>query len=492
MTFMRARWLGAAAVIISAVTPILFAQSAPRARPTMSANRTGQTSAVIVVARCVEQLDAAACQRALKLGLSAKEKSQVLTYKYVGLQEPNSKLLDTAIALDPQNALAHFLHNSLESLLKAIELNPEWKRYYVEAALLGASDPKYASTDDGLKLWQLALQDAPDDPRVYSGYAKALKARGRTADAEAILKCGVAANPSDADSARELCELHIKAKDFSKLRPACQQAIRVADRSVDMLAWELEEVKEYALAEKAYRVWLERYDDGQRYVRYLNLANVLRQEGKLAETAAIERTYLARHPEQSIHRDFYASVLEEMGNIAAAEEQYELAAKNGSDCGANSQLGQFYLRQKRYDEAFKRFEKSYEGQLDCPPTTYILAYDSQAFGSTRNRIPAFETAMLSRARPKDEEKSAQVWYGYGSMAREFGRFDEALIGYRRAAELSPNEAFRFGALGWAYYDLRRYREAIDAFEEAEKRQPGYLKDTPEVWKRYQESLARRK
>ena len=452
--------------------------------------RTGAPpSATILVGQCLEQLNAAACGRALKLQLSPKDKSQVLTFEYGAQPGADAKLLDAAIGLDPQNALAYFLRPNLQSFLRAIELNPQWKRYYVDAALMAAGNPKYASTDEGLKLWQLALENAPDDPRAYPGYAKALRARGKTEAAEAMLRRGVAANPDDADSAAELCDLYIKEKDFAKLRPACRRAIEIPNSRVDTLAEDLKDLKEYALAEAAFREWLQRYDDGQWYVRFMNLTITLREEGKLAETAAMERWYIATHPDDPSERDQYGMVLEQMGNIAAAQEQYELAAKDRTDCGADAQLGRFYLHQKRYDDAFKEFEKSYEGQSNCPYTTYILTHQADSFGPTRQRIPAFEAAMLSRARPKDEETSAEAWYGYGSMAQDFRLFEEALTGYRKATELSPNEAFRFGALGWAYYDLHRYREAVDAFEQAEKKQPGYLKSAPEVLKRYQESLA---
>ena len=471
------------------VSPISSGQTAPAAKSTVRVNRTHHPSAAALVARCTEQLDLGACERALKLQLSPKEKSQVLAFEFEAQPDSDWKLLDAAIAVDPQNALAYFLRPNLKSFLKAIELNPQWKRYYVDAALIATRNPKYASTDEGLKLWQLALENAPDDPRLYPGYAKTLKARGKTGEAEAMLKRGVAANPDDADSAAELCDLYIMEKDFAKLRPACRRAIEIPTGRVDLLAWELVDVKEYALAEAAYRAWLQRYDDGQWNVRFLNLVNVLRQEGKLAEAAAMERWYIAIHPDYPGERVQYGMLLEQMGNIAAAQEQYELAAKDRNDCGANAQLGRFYLHQKRYDDAFKEFEKSYEGQSTCPDTTYILTHNPDAFGTARSRVLAFQSTMLAQARPKDDEKSAEAWNRYGMMAQEFGRFQEELTAYRKAAESSPNEAFRFGAVGWAYYDLHRFREAVEAFEQAEKKQPGYLKSAPEVLKRYQESLA---
>jgi len=91
-------------------------------------------------------------------------------------------------------------------------------------------------------------------------------------------------------------------------------------------------------------------------------------------------------------------------------------------------------------------------------------------------------------RPWDE-KTANKWYRFAQLSHAFGQNDQAAAAYRGSADLSPKQAFPLGGLGWALYEAGRYQEAIAAFEEAEKRQPGYLKSAPEVEKRYQESLA---
>jgi Tfp pilus assembly protein PilF len=120
---------------------------------------------------------------------------------------------------------------------------------------------------------------------------------------------------------------------------------------------------------------------------------------------------------------------------------------------------------------------------------YVLTHEPKAFGPEEKQIPQFEEKILARARPKPEEKTANTWYRFANLAHEFGSNDEAAIAYRKAADLSPKQAFPLGGLGWALFDAGRYQEAISAFEAAEKREPGYLKSAPEVEKRYKESLA---
>jgi tetratricopeptide (TPR) repeat protein len=449
--------------------------------------------------RCIADLNLLACRHAEKLLLSTKERSQVLTYEFITepLGPESKTLLDDAIRLDPQNALAYFLRAScctdkpeeaVKSYRRAIELNPEWKRYYVDVAILADSADSYKSSDEGLRLWQIALESAPDDPRSYAGYGNALKSRGKIAEAEAVFQKGLMANPYDARYASGLCSLYIEQKNLTKLRPSCTTAIRLDSEQLETLAWQLNGIKEYPLAESAYRKALERGFDPQHTLE-LNLASTLVVEGKAAEAAEIYKGYLAGHSSDFLYRDAYASALEASGDLKGAEEQYIEAADEHSDCTTHGSLGLFYLHQKRYQEAFGQFDQAFQDQWDCSTPVYALTNEMKSFGPEQQNVSRFEERILARVHPKEDEKVANTWYRFAKLAHDFGRNDEAATAYRKAADLSPRQAFPLGGLGWALYDAGRYQEAIAAFEEAEKRQPGYLKSAPDVEKRYQESLA---
>jgi len=513
------------------VLPVLAAQSVPVGKPSVS-SQARQTSDRGQVARCLEELDVLACKRAQKLPLTAREKSQVLTYEFVAQPPPinATTALDNAIALDPQNALAYFLRAHIAANdqgvrlhLKAIELNPEWKRYYVDVAILADNADSYKSSEQGLQLWQRALESAPDDFRVYAGYGNALRTRGRIAAAEAMFQKGLAANPSDAQSAAGLCSLYIKQKNVDKLRYACRTAVGFSAAPLDSLAFELNQVQEYALAELAYRKALERVSDPQHVLTVnlastllqegkaseaeavyrklmesggdpqhsliLNLATTLLQEGKGSEAAEIYKVHLANYPDDFWWRDAYASALESMGDFQGAEEQYLEAVDEHPDCSTNGDLGLFYLHRKKYQEALGHFDQAFQDQWDCPTPVFALTQDKQSFGAEQAKVTQFEEKILARVRPKEDEKTANTWYRFAQLSHAFGQNEQATPAYRRAADLSPKQAFPLGGLGWALYESGRYQEAIAAFEEAEKREPGYLKSAPEVDKRYQESLA---
>lgn len=512
------------------VLPVLAAQSVPVGKPSVS-SQVHQTSDRGQVARCLEELDMLACKRAQKLPLTAKEKSQVLTYEFVAQPPPinATTALDKAIALDPQNALAYFLRahfatndQAVRFYLKAIELNPEWKRYYVDAALLSGNADSYKS-NKGLQLWQHALESAPDDLRVYAGYGNALRARGRIAAAEAMFQKGLAANSSDAQSAAGLCSLYIKENKRNKLRSACRSAVGFSAAPLESLAFELSQAQEYALAELAYRKALERALDPRNVLSLnlastllqegkpfkaeavyrklienggdpqhslmLNLASTLLQEGKASEAAEIYKAHLARHPDDFTWRDSYASALESMGDFQGAEGQYVEAVDENENCQTHGDLGLFYMHRKKYQQALDEFDRAFQDQWDCPTPVFALTQDKESFGAEQARVTQFKEKMLARVRPKEDEKTANTWYRFAQLSQDFGENGQAIPAYRRAADLSPKQAFPLGGMGWALYESGRYQEAIAAFEEAEKREPGYLKSAPEVDKRYQESLA---
>lgn len=123
---------------------------------------------------CVEQLDFSSCERAEKLRVPPKEKAEVLIFKYSAGPLCSSEVpLDKAIKLDPQNALAYFLKAE---------------------AIMNLGCP--ACDSIVLKTWQLALESAPDDPRILAGYGNALLAQKKTSEAQAMFCKAIERNPS--------------------------------------------------------------------------------------------------------------------------------------------------------------------------------------------------------------------------------------------------------------------------------------------------------
>jgi len=474
------------------------------AQTTSPAARKPAAAASAAVHACVEQLDLLSCERAEKLGLPPKEKAKVLIYKYSAgpLCSSEILLLDKAVKLDPQNALAYFLKAeamrctgnrdaAIPLYVKAIELNPEWKPYYVDVGLL--MNLGCAGCDSILlKTWQLALESSPDDPRALAGYGNALLAQKKTSEAQSMFRKALERNPSDAVAAFGLCQIYLGSPNLGSYRQFCETAIPgISESELGSLSYQLEQKKDYSLAETAYRRAIAISSRDSREGNRLNLAAVLLYENKAKEAAQIYRDYLATNPvDAGTWMDSYANALEQSGEIKKAEEQYLSAVDLHYDCGTLSGLGGFYSRQKRYGEAAQIFEKALQENWDCH---YVIPQLRDVFaklGQNHDReLAAFEDKLIAAARPGPEVQNSDRYYRFANFLNELGRFEDAALAYRKAADLDTNEVPPLGGLGEAFFALGRYKEAVAAYEEAEHRQSGYLDAAPELKKHYLESLA---
>jgi tetratricopeptide (TPR) repeat protein len=85
-----------------------------------------------------------------------------------------------------------------------------------------------------------------------------------------------------------------------------------------------------------------------------------------------------------------------------------------------------------------------------------------------NRLPEalreYETAV--RLKPTDA-----AWYALGRAYAAMGRFAEAAYAIRRAAQLSIHAHDRYRALGQLYLKMEQPREALEAFNEAQRLSP---------------------
>jgi tetratricopeptide (TPR) repeat protein len=477
--------------------PALIAQTTSSSPPKPAAAASDSVRA------CIEQLDIFSCERAEKLRLPPKEKAEIFIYQYSAGPLCSPELpLDKAIKLDPQNALAYFLKAeailctgnrdaAIPLYIKAIELNPEWKPYYVDVGLL--MNLGCAGCDSiVLKIWQLALETAPDDPRVLAGYGNALLSQKKTLEAQTMFRKALDRSPSDGVVAFGLCQIYIGSPGLGSYRSFCETAIPgISYSELGSLAYQLEQKKDYSLAEQAYRRAITISSRDSRKGDRLNLAAVLLYENKAAEAATIYRDYLATNPaDAGTWMDPYANALERSGEIKKAEEEYLRAVDLHYECGTLSGLGGFYFRQKRYGEAVPVFEKALQENWDCH---YVIPQLRDAFaklGQNHDQeLAAFEDKLIAVARPAPEVQNSDRYYRFAKFLEELGRLEDAALAYRKAADLDTNEVPPLGGLGEVFYALRRYQQAVAAYEEAEHRQSGYLDAAPELKKHYLESLA---
>src|SRR5260221_665785 len=71
------------------------------------------------------------------------------------------------------------------------------------------------------------------------------------------------------------------------------------------------------------------------------------------------------------------------------------------------------------------------------------------------------------------QRSKGQWMQEGNTLRDLKRYQEALSAYEQAIRLDPNDAYAYRCKGDALYDLKHYQEALAAYEQAISLNPNF-------------------
>lgn len=477
--------------------PGLFAQQPPIRKPPSAVSESSP------ITKCVEQSDAAACQRALKLPLSSQRRSEVLTFLHDAQfscgQGEDLKNLNEAIRLDPKNALAYFLKaravecagdmlGAVSLYLKAIELHPEWARYYVN---VGEILNRYrGGSEQAIQAWRRAVESEPDNARALAGYGVALRVAKQPAAAVPPLRKAIELDPTLSSAHRDLCLVLAEAKALAELRPVCERAIELGSGlPLREIGAALEGAGEYMLAEKAYRRGLTTDPANSQHFVY-DAARVLSKQQKNTEIIELYRSYFSRHPAEWSFIEQHVEMIEKAGDVAFAEQILIEAARRDGICTNLRNLGDLYARHERIPEAIVQYKKAVETQADCPGAIYGLRKAYAAHGGNPAELAEFEEQQLAKRRPAMERPD--LYTAYARILHAFGRTEGALAAYRKAAELDKSTINSLGALADYLRVLQRYDEAIKVFEEARRRMPEAFAANGWLKQQYEATLAAKK
>lgn len=180
--------------------------------------------------------------------------------------------------------------------------------------------------------------------------------------------------------------------------------------------------------------------------------------------------YYERIPDTS---PFYRiSQLEKASNLARLERKDEaietlntLVDENPVDLSGYMALGSIYSRDKQYREAADIFDKAVN-QIGEPQTYHWNLFFRRGIAYERLKEwekaePNFKQSLsLSANQPEVLNYLGYSWIDQGV------HLDEGMDMIRKAVDLRPRSGFIVDSLGWAYYRLGRYEEAVEELERA--------------------------
>ena len=155
-------------------------------------------------------------------------------------------------------------------------------------------------------------------------------------------------------------------------------------------------------------------------------------------------------------QSFHAEAIEELQKFLAADSQSPRRAE------AKLKLGLAQVRLKQYDQARETFRALVkDGGTESHEASVWLArvYLRQGQGDKLlDLVRTLPTSSLSA------EQKGQITMFAGIWLEDQGRFDDAIVRYRQVAKVGEPASQRAEArwrVGWVYYRMARYREAVD-------------------------------
>ncbi len=292
----------------------------------------------------------------------------ILSYLQIGYWKNTQTLFSHAIAVNPQNYLAH---NNLALALKD-QGDSEAARHHFEAALasnstytesinnLGLLDAEAGDLAAAEKRFLKVLEIKPRHPIATHNLAKIAFSNGEISHAESLFRSALANKPNFADAHYDLGYLLMQENRIEEAAQSFKNAIQIApDRSNARINYAIAQSKlgniDHAFA--TYREVLTRDPSNELAAR--NFALLLFETGRASMADNVLNTFLQTNPQQSELRNFWATSLRERGLLENAVEQYEFLAQADPDNADNyNNLGVVYGRMDDHAAALFEFERA--------------------------------------------------------------------------------------------------------------------------------------
>ena len=172
------------------------------------------------------------------------------------------------------------------------------------------------------------------------------------------------------------------------------------------------------------------------------------------------------------------ALLEE-GKAQQGQEALETALALVSDRQLRlTLLGDYTTLLASQNQWTKVLKQAKESLRLVPNDSGWLATQEQAQSQLAKASP-IQLKSQAQIQTKDKEtpsvpqKTKEQWIDEGNALEDLKRYDEALAAYEQAIRLDPNYALAYNNTGNALEDLKRYEEALAAYDQAIRLNPNY-------------------
>lgn len=130
--------------------------------------------------------------------------------------------------------------------------------------------------------------------------------------------------------------------------------------------------------------------------------------------------------------------------------------------------GDQFLRDSKFEDAVKSYEKSLLLEPDNPNTYHNIGVAYMGLGRLEKAIESYEKTILL------SPENFNAYYNLGLARQNTGNVKEAVVLYKKAIELKPDFVRALSNLGNAYHSLGNFQEAIHSYEKTLEINPEYV------------------
>ena len=224
---------------------------------------------------------------------------------------------------------------------------------------------------------------------------------------------------------------------------------------------------DYALGLLQLGLYLDPHDDGIP----LLIGQLLDDAGEHATA----NSYYANVPASSpVHLTAALRVAENydsMGNRPEAlRELSSLAAANPDDLLTLTALAEMQRLDKQYDAAAKSYSSAIDVDKANAPGNWVLYYERGIAYERGKEWDKAQPDFLQALNLSPDQPQVLNYLGYTWVDRG-ENLDQALDMIQKAVKATPTDGFIVDSLGWAYYRLGRFSDAVKTLEQAVQLKP---------------------
>jgi tetratricopeptide (TPR) repeat protein len=198
----------------------------------------------------------------------------------------------------------------------------------------------------------------------------------------------------------------------------------------------------------------------------VNLANVLRKQGRIKEAVVLYERALKADPDDVLANTNLGSAYRSRGRLDEAEHHYRMALRAGPDKTALYNLANLLLSREEFAEAIDRYREALEVDANDPRVHNNLASALFTSGDLEAAEQHFRAALLIAP------NYYRAYNNLGMLLQEQGRIGDAIRLYQYALRIEPGYADAHGNLAGALRVQGDREQAIHHYRRALEIDPG--------------------